>query len=159
MRFFRLLECTAQSIISLGLKTGQTGLRIERQKATDKTVSPDPVLPLCDLSAALALSHNSRVYRETLSLQDFGAQLLTVCREVLLDALSPLGKPGQGVVGGEGAIYLWAKLPEGERFHVVSVAAVITAPHALDFLQYSRLEHGTSSPKSLTLINSIALPR
>lgn len=31
-------------------------------------------------------------------------------RELLIDALSPLGK--DAVKGGEGAIYLWAKLPE-----------------------------------------------
>ena len=36
-------------------------------------------------------------------------------REALVDALSPLGALGSGsVVGGEGAIYLFAKLPEGE---------------------------------------------
>eukprot|EP00873_Tetraselmis_striata_P044831 jgi/Tetstr1/465095/TSEL_009823.t1 len=32
-------------------------------------------------------------------------------RQAILDALSPLGTPGKGVVGGEGAIYIWAKLP------------------------------------------------
>ena len=32
-------------------------------------------------------------------------------RAALLDALSPLGALGQGVAGGEGAIYLWARLP------------------------------------------------
>lgn len=37
-----------------------------------------------------------------------------LCREVLIDALSPLGKPGDGVAGGEGAIYLWARLPAGK---------------------------------------------
>lgn len=34
-------------------------------------------------------------------------------REALVDALSPLGQ--ENVVGGEGAIYLFAKLPEGEH--------------------------------------------
>ena len=34
-------------------------------------------------------------------------------REALVDALSPLG--AENVVGGEGAIYLFAKLPEGEH--------------------------------------------
>lgn len=34
-------------------------------------------------------------------------------RAALLDALSPLG--ASNVVGGEGAIYFFAKLPEGER--------------------------------------------
>lgn len=40
-------------------------------------------------------------------------------REVLLDALSPLGK--DAVKGGEGAIYLWAKLPDeyNKDFEVV----------------------------------------
>lgn len=36
------------------------------------------------------------------------------CREVLIDALSPLGSLGNGVAGGEGAIYLWARLPQGK---------------------------------------------
>jgi hypothetical protein len=35
-------------------------------------------------------------------------------RDLLLDALSPLGSLGDGIAGGEGAIYLWAKLPKGE---------------------------------------------
>lgn len=32
----------------------------------------------------------------------------------MLEALSPLGTPGDGIGGGEGAIYLWARLPPGE---------------------------------------------
>ena len=36
-----------------------------------------------------------------------------MCREVLLDALLPLGSPGHGIAKSEGAIYLWAKLPKG----------------------------------------------
>ena len=35
-----------------------------------------------------------------------------VCRAAALDALSPLGTLGKGVYGGD-AIYIWAKLPEG----------------------------------------------
>ena len=37
-----------------------------------------------------------------------------MCRKAILDALSPLavGKDS-GVAGGEGAIYFWAKLPQG----------------------------------------------
>ena len=38
-----------------------------------------------------------------------------VCRETIIDALSPLGTLGSGVAGGEGAIYLWAKLPRGDE--------------------------------------------
>lgn len=34
-------------------------------------------------------------------------------RAAILDALSPLGSLGAGLAGGEGAIYLWVKLPEG----------------------------------------------
>ena len=34
-------------------------------------------------------------------------------RDWLIDALSPLGSLGDGVAGGEGAIYLWARLPPG----------------------------------------------
>eukprot|EP00884_Botryococcus_braunii_P017072 jgi/Botrbrau1/4048/Bobra.152_3s0007.2 len=36
-------------------------------------------------------------------------------RELLLDALSPLGSLGNGIAGGEGAIYLWAKLPPAAK--------------------------------------------
>lgn len=34
-------------------------------------------------------------------------------RAALMDALSPLGTLGDGISGGEGAIYLWARLPAG----------------------------------------------
>ncbi|KAL6764759.1 PLP-dependent transferase [Haematococcus lacustris] len=34
-------------------------------------------------------------------------------RAAILDALSPLGSVGNGIAGGEGSIYLWARLPEG----------------------------------------------
>ena len=44
----------------------------------------------------------------------FHSEDLISCREVLLDALTPLGSPGNGVAKSEGAIYLWARLPEGE---------------------------------------------
>ena len=44
----------------------------------------------------------------------FHSEGLISCREVLLDALSPLGSPGKGVARSEGAIYLWARLPEGK---------------------------------------------
>ena len=39
-----------------------------------------------------------------------------LCRDTIIDALSPLGALGSGIAGGEGAIYLWAKLPEGDDF-------------------------------------------
>ncbi len=32
-------------------------------------------------------------------------------REAILGALSPLGRLGDGVAGGQGAIYFWAQLP------------------------------------------------
>jgi aspartate/methionine/tyrosine aminotransferase len=38
---------------------------------------------------------------------------LDVNRNAILDALSPLGTLGDGIAGGEGAIYLWARLPDG----------------------------------------------
>ena len=42
------------------------------------------------------------------------------CRNRLLEALSPLGTPGDGIGGGEGAIYLWARLPEGTVIALLS---------------------------------------
>ena len=35
-----------------------------------------------------------------------------LCREAIIDALSPLNSLGDSVAASEGAIYLWAKLPE-----------------------------------------------
>jgi aromatic aminotransferase len=40
-------------------------------------------------------------------------QGLDVNKQVILDALKPVGTLGNGIAGGEGAIYLWAKLPKG----------------------------------------------
>ena len=34
-------------------------------------------------------------------------------RDALIDALSSLGTLGDGIVGGDGAIYLFGKLPQG----------------------------------------------
>jgi hypothetical protein len=51
-----------------------------------------------------------------------------LCRDVLIDALSPLGSLGSGVAGGEGAIYLWAKLPEGVvlcQQHLLTFACMV----------------------------------
>jgi katanin p60 ATPase-containing subunit A1 len=44
-------------------------------------------------------------------------------RELIADALSPLGTRGHGWVGGEGAIYYWARLPE--RFGGAAAAAAV----------------------------------
>lgn len=43
--------------------------------------------------------------------------MLNICcvRDMLISALSPLGELGNGIAGGEGAIYLWARLPKGEQ--------------------------------------------
>jgi katanin p60 ATPase-containing subunit A1 len=38
---------------------------------------------------------------------------LEVNRRVILEALVPIGSLGNGIAGGEGAIYLWARLPKG----------------------------------------------
>ena len=40
-------------------------------------------------------------------------------RQALLDALSPLGTLGDGIALGQGAIYLWARLPAGTTAGVV----------------------------------------
>ena len=37
-----------------------------------------------------------------------------LCREAIIDALSPLDSVGDGAAASKGAIYLWAKLPEGQ---------------------------------------------
>ena len=52
-------------------------------------------------------------------------------REMVLDALSPLGTLGSGIADSKGAIYLWAALPEGERLEqgVVVAYCVCAAQH------------------------------
>lgn len=44
-------------------------------------------------------------------------------REAIIDALSPLGELGQGVGGGEGAIYFWARLPPGTGVYITCEGA------------------------------------
>lgn len=65
-------------------------------------------IPICAsiLSQHLAL-HSLKLGPEWVTDQ---VKDLVKCRDIILEALSPLG---QGAVkGGEGAIYLWAKLPD-----------------------------------------------
>lgn len=50
-------------------------------------------------------------------------------REIVLEALSPLGK--DSVKGGEGAIYLWAKLPEGRGYDDFEVVRWLATRHGI----------------------------
>lgn len=59
------------------------------------------------------------------------------CREVLLDALSPLGSAGHGIARSEGAIYLWARLPAGQ-------SSVASAP---SYMPWARLSHTLKEEK------------
>ena len=34
-------------------------------------------------------------------------------RQAVLEALTPLGKMGDGIYGGDGALYIWVRLPDG----------------------------------------------
>lgn len=52
-------------------------------------------------------------------------------RRAVLDALSPLGAPGDGVYGGEGAIYLWARLPPGCEALDLAVARWLVDVHGV----------------------------
>ena len=54
------------------------------------------------------------------------------CRDAILDALSPLAVgTNSGIAGGEGAIYFWAKLPQGTSH----------PPHILLLLVFHRYQH------------------
>jgi hypothetical protein len=70
---------------------------------------PASSVPHCSQYVALGAVEEGRAWVEQ------QVEGLAGNREALVDALSPLGALGSGsVVGGEGAIYLFAKLPEGE---------------------------------------------
>ncbi len=70
-------------------------------------------------------------------------------RDMLISALSPLGELGNGIAGGEGAIYLWARLPKGaEHLTLVLVLAgcylrtpciLCTCSHGIIALLWPRL--------------------
>ena len=62
-------------------------------------------------------------------IQSAHLKAINACREALLDALSPLSEAGTAVVGGEGAIYLWAKLPEGTLSAILCLHAESTPAH------------------------------
>jgi aspartate/methionine/tyrosine aminotransferase len=55
--------------------------------------------------ALAALEHGSDYLQQAIA-------DLAYNRQVIAEALAPLGSQGHGWVGGEGAIYFWAKLPE-----------------------------------------------
>ena len=50
-------------------------------------------------------------------------------REIVLEALSPLGEGS--VKGGEGAIYLWAKLPDGNAYDDFEVVRWLANRHGV----------------------------
>ncbi|CAL0325970.1 unnamed protein product [Lupinus luteus] len=56
-------------------------------------------------------------------------ETLTRNREIVIDALSPLGKGA--IKGGEGAIYLYAKLPEGRGFDDFEVVQWLANRHGV----------------------------
>lgn len=88
----------------LAFKDGSGGLFDQIQKVQD-------TIPICptqiSMHVALQAVREGRPWVER--------QLTTLMgnRDVLLDALTPLGRPGRGVAKSEGAIYLWARLPQG----------------------------------------------
>lgn len=66
------------------------------------------------------------------------------CREVLIDALSPLGSRGDGIAGGEGAIYLWARLPKGKTpLHALSLETPCPVHILYTKARRSKLARGT----------------
>lgn len=68
-----------------------------------------------------------------------------VCRAAALDALRPLGTLGNGVYGGD-AIYIWAKLPEGNLLgHAWHVRC-----HAGQMLGTGSSRQGVSAPAVAT---------
>lgn len=76
------------------------------------------------ISSTLSSIANRRVTGKILKcINQPGVSIPFHCREVLLDALSVLGRPGEGVTQGEGAIYLFAKLPEGNASRPISSAS------------------------------------
>ncbi|CAG9461340.1 unnamed protein product [Pedinophyceae sp. YPF-701] len=52
-------------------------------------------------------------------------------RAVVLDALSPLGSVGDGIAGGEGAIYVWGRLPDTCTEHDEDVVAWLVREHGV----------------------------
>ena len=99
-----IVVCTASMLqLFFTYKTAAVGVHLVRAPMGDGLHSP--------CSVWTRLPHFNSLWR---------------CRRAVLDALSPLGD--DCIFGGDGAIYLWAKLPEGTP--LLAVPTVYTAYRA-----------------------------
>ncbi|XP_047958264.1 aromatic aminotransferase ISS1 [Salvia hispanica] len=102
----------------MGWRVGYIAYPSEVKGLAEQLLKVQDNIPICAsiISQQLAL-HSLKLGPKWVTDQ---VQKLVANREVLIDALSPLGK--DSVKGGEGAIYLWAKLPDKyqDDFAVIS---------------------------------------
>ncbi|CAL8463420.1 g2954 [Coccomyxa elongata] len=77
----------------------------------DQLLKVQDTIPICppQLSQYVALG----AVEAGRSWVDTQIETIIANKDMLINALSPLGDLGNGIAGGEGAIYLWARLPKG----------------------------------------------
>jgi aspartate/methionine/tyrosine aminotransferase len=95
--------------------------------------------------ALAALQHGGQYVHDAIAALEHNRQLIA-------DALSPLGKHGEGWVGGDGAIYYFAKLPERFAAAPAGSAAVgdAAAPAGVTTSDTSAAAAAAAAPASFT---------
>ncbi|KAL1340453.1 hypothetical protein HN51_026825 [Arachis hypogaea] len=111
----------------MGWRVGYIAYPSEVEGLADQLFKVQDNIPICAsiISQHLAL-HSLEMGPEWVTER---VKTLVKNREIVLEALSPLGEGS--VKGGEGAIYLWAKLPEGHGYDDFEVVHWLANRHGV----------------------------
>ncbi|RYQ87280.1 hypothetical protein Ahy_B09g094760 isoform A [Arachis hypogaea] len=111
----------------MGWRVGYIAYPSEVEGLADQLFKVQDNIPICAsiISQHLAL-HSLEMGPEWVTER---VKTLVKNREIVLEALSPLGEGS--VKGGEGAIYLWAKLPEGHGYDDFEVVRWLANRHGV----------------------------
>ncbi|KAK7325197.1 hypothetical protein VNO77_29355 [Canavalia gladiata] len=111
----------------MGWRVGYIAYPSEVEKFADQLLKVQDNIPIC----ATILSQYLALYSLELGPQWVVEQVksLDKNREIVLKALTPLGEGS--VKGGEGSIYLWAKLPDGNAYDDFKVVRWLANKHGV----------------------------
>ncbi|MED6161090.1 Aromatic aminotransferase iss1 [Stylosanthes scabra] len=109
----------------MGWRVGYIAYPSEVEGLADQLLKVQDNIPIC----ASIISQHLALYSLEMGPEWVTERVQTLVknREIVLEALSPLGEGS--VKGGEGAIYLWAKLPEGHGYDDFEVVRWLANRH------------------------------
>ncbi|MED6183100.1 Aromatic aminotransferase iss1 [Stylosanthes scabra] len=111
----------------MGWRVGYIAYPSEVEGLADQLLKVQDNIPIC----ASIISQHLALYSLEMGPEWVTERIKTLVknREIVLEALSPLGEGS--VKGGEGAIYLWAKLPEGHGYDDFEVVRWLANRHGV----------------------------